>query len=60
MSPVREDWWKWSNFLNFQKTLRNKVRLRGVAILETEGATTRIVVFSTLSRDWRAAGMEGR
>ncbi len=27
-------------FLNIQKTLRNKVRLRGVTILESGGATT--------------------
>jgi hypothetical protein len=27
-------------FLNIQKALRNKVRLRGVTILESGGATT--------------------
>ena len=46
--------------LNIQKTLRNKVRLRGVTILESGGATTRIVAYSTLPRVWRAAGVEGR
>ena len=51
-------------FLNIQKTLRNKVRLRGVTILESGGAAasshTQVVARSTLPRALRAAGMEGR
>jgi hypothetical protein len=47
-----------AKFLNIQKALRNKVRLRGATSLESGGAT--IVAHSTLPRVRRAAGMEGR
>jgi hypothetical protein len=34
--------------------------MRGVAILESGGATAEVVAYSTLPRAWRVAGMEGR
>jgi hypothetical protein len=45
---------------SFRNKNENNVRLRGVKILESGGATTRIVAYSTLPRVWRAAGVERR
>ena len=49
-----------SQIFEFPEDAENKVKLRGVTILESGGVMTGIVAHSTLPRVWRAAEVEGR